>query len=311
MSIEKVQLVAFVYKISTPVTNIDENNMVKDFYSYKFFEKFLHTIIKRTDSEFTDGKKFIDLISIKQSSDADILEGVFHTSRYGTKNDIIDIKSKAVVANLHPTQGVRNSIHFVINRKTGVFIIQSDPFKVATRNTIVKYFDRKQILANTLVDKYNKNNHPNHIYKEFIFAIETMVDEGFYQQLRKLATTKELKVTSSVEKPDSNAAISTLTKDDYDDKDMLGEVTDVSYSWESNGRGSSLKHIERFVKNVIDLEKVSNIKASGYNHAGKSDSASFSVKPVKHFITTTKNSNGELDESKIIEDLIKHCKKYS
>lgn len=311
MAVEKIKIPAYVYRFSTPITNVDTNTIVKYQYSYKFFENFLKTFIGKKDSEFTDGKKYIDLISIKQSLDAEIIEGYFHTSRYGTKNDIIDIKSKQVVANLHPTQGVRNIVHFVIHRTSGVFIIQSDPFKVATRNTIATYLDKKQILANSLVKAYNNKNHPYHIYKDYIYTLETLVEDGFYEQLKKLSTVKELKVTSAVLKPDSNAAISSLLKDDHDESDYLAEVTDVSFSWESNKKGKGIEHIERFVKNVLDTEKINKVEAHGYNHANKRDKATFSVKPIKHFIDTTKNDNGELDESIIIASLVDLAKKYS
>ncbi|PAQ15031.1 hypothetical protein CD798_08280 [Bacillaceae bacterium SAOS 7] len=299
----------FAYKISNPITNIDTNIINDTFYSYKLFEKFLDLIIGNQPSKFMDGSKYIDLISTKQSSDAEILEGKIHTTRYGSLSNILNVKTNQVVGQLNPTEGVVNEINFVICRKTGLLLIQSDPFRVATRNFINEYFNRKQTLANKLVDTYNSTNHPNHIYKEFLFTMETLVDQDFYTQLARIARIKELSITAEITKSNDNSALDQFKVRRLEEDHVNVEgVTELVYTLRNKVFNDGLKHVERFVRNVIDLEKVSKLEAKGYNEACKVETASFSIKPVKFYVNTTKNSNGILDQSEIIEGMIQIVK---
>lgn len=304
-TIQETIIPILAYKISTPITNIDTNTTNPNFYSKIIFDNFLELIIKSAPRAYMDGSKYIDLVSYKPSSDNEVMEGKIHTTRYGTLNSILNVETKKVVGTLNPTDGVVNEINFVICRKTGLLLLQSDPFRIATRNYIDEYLTRKQILAKDLISAFNKSNNPNHIYNEFIYTIETLVDNDFYSQLANLNNIKELKLSATIEKSNDNSALQRFMRKSSDnEQESIDGITEIEFSVVSKSYNSGLRNVERFVKNVIDLEKVSKLKAVGYNKGGKPDNASFDIKPIKFFVKTTKNSHGILDQSKIIEGMI-------
>ncbi|WYU50346.1 hypothetical protein MHH67_13265 [Bacillus sp. FSL K6-0047] len=308
MSSAKGEVVqVYAYKISTPLTNIDTNAMDPEFYSYEFFEGFLDILVSSKNRTFMDGSRYIELVSFKQSDDADIIEGKIHTTRYGTLNNILNVETREVTGQLNPTEGVVNEINFVICRQTGLFLVQSDPFRVANRNQLDNYFTRKQVLAEDLANEYNKQNHPYLLYNNNFFFIETVFNKDFYEQLAKIAKVKEVSITSKVQKPEDNAALEAFKKEsdqELDENLVIGGVTEAVYTVKNSIRNGGLKHVERFVKNIVDFEKVSKLEAKGYNEFSKPETASFEVKPVRYPVVTTKNSNGVLDQSEIIKGMV-------
>jgi hypothetical protein len=300
----------FAYKICTPVTNLEFDQMNKDVYLRQIFEPFLTEVMNQSVNvkALREEGKFFDINSINQNEDADYLEGVFHTTRYGTQNDIIEITTQAVQGQVLPTQGVKFDVHFVLCRRTGLLLVESDPFRVATRNTIDTYLSKKQTLVKQFIEDYNKENYPQFVYDSMVFTIESVMDQGFYDQLAEISKIKEVSGYMEVTDDGQNAAISKFKNDAAGNEHNVSEVTEFKISLINSVRNSGLKHVKRFIDNSLDLEKFSRFEVSGYDNMNKKRTASFNVKPVSFYVNVDINGNGVINSAQLIQEMVNIAK---
>ncbi|MEK9196856.1 hypothetical protein [Ureibacillus sp. FSL E2-3493] len=297
----------YAYKISTPAIDTARNVATDGYYNHQLFEGFLNEIISNSRNKILESGKYIHLIGIKQSSDADVLEGLFHTTRYGTKSDIIDVSNDKVVSQLEPMHGVKNIVNFVIHRKSGILLIQNDPFKLIQRNNLIDFLERNVELGKKHVTKFNIDFKPLLVSNSNFYTIQTIYDEDFYQQLAKIANIKAVSINTKVQKESVNTALSKFTHSGVSSDDYLDDVTDVTYTFKNSRRNNGVKHVKNFIKNALDLEKIDTIIAHGSNK----EKVEFNkIKPRKYQITTTINDSKVLDQSKIIEGMIKIVKEF-
>nr|WP_054549361.1 hypothetical protein [Lysinibacillus sphaericus] len=299
------------FKIETPIFNTDTNTAIANYYNNDIFSEFLMEIINSNNNKYMDGIRYLQLVSLQQSNDADILEGKIHTTRYGTQGEIIDTTTDQVVNQIEPAQGVKNEINFVINRTNGLLLIQRDPFRVLNRRLFLEFLEARKSLAKNNIRQFNNNNKPNMISDQSFFTISTIYDEGFYDQIAQMANIKSISINTIVEKEEVNEAISMFTKendenlehDSEDNDNFPTNITEMTYTFKNSIRNTGITGVERFVRNALDFEKIQSIAAYGSNK-GKPLKAEFEIKPKSYPIKTTKNSNGVLDQSKIINEMI-------
>lgn len=300
----------YAFKISTPVTNIETDTMNPHIFIRDLFETFLNRIQTQNQNikALTDDGKFFDLHSFSQSDDADFVEGVFHTTRYGTQNDIIEIATKAIQGQVLPSQGVKYDVHFVLCRRTGLLLVESDPYRVATRNTIDKYLSKKQTLMTDYIQDYNRRNRPQFIYDSMIFTIENVMDEGFYDQLAEITRIKEVSGYMEVNENDQNEAVSRFKREAAGEDHNITEVTEFKISLLNSVRNSGLKHVRRFIQNSLDLEKFSRFEVAGYDSMSRKRIATFNVKPVSFYVNVEVNENGLINSGQLLNEMVNIAK---
>ncbi|MEQ6048479.1 hypothetical protein U2I53_05540 [Lysinibacillus capsici] len=298
------------YKIETPIFNTDTNTAPQGYFNNNIFGGFLTDIVKSGNNKYMDGSRYLQLVSLKQSSDADILEGKIHTTRYGTQGDIIDTTTDQVVNQIDPVQGVKNEINFVINKNNGKLLIQKDPFRIFNRSLFIEFLEKRKYLGKKPIQQFNLANKPNLISDQSFFTISTIYDEGFYDQIAKIANIKSISINTKVEKNEVNEAIAMFTRERIENVNIPDEddycpteITEMTYTFKNSVRNQGIKGVRRFVQNALDFEKIESIVAKGPSN-GKSIKAEFKIKPKTFPIKTTKNSNGILDQSKIITEMI-------
>lgn len=299
---------AYAYRISIPAIDTVRNLATDEYYNSDLFEGFLNEILNQKLNKSIEKGKYMHLVSIKPSLDSSVLEGTFHTTKYGQQSDIIDITNDAVVNQLKPGHGVKNIVNFVIHRKSGFLLIQNDPFRVISRNNLIDFLEKRKHIAEKYVTDFNNNCKPLLISKDNFYTIQTIYDEDFYKQLAKLMNIKAVSINTKVEKSDVNAALSKFTLLDSNEESYLDEITDVTYTFKNTFRGHGVKHVKHFIKNALDMEKIDTITAHGSNQ----ENVSFGkVKARKYPISTTINEHGVLDQSKIIDGMIKIAKEFT
>ncbi|ANU28412.1 hypothetical protein [Planococcus versutus] len=291
------------FQAGTPAIDLESANLVDSYYNNDFFEKFLKLIISNRNNKHKNGTNYFHLVSLKQSSDADVLEGKIHTTKYGVLSDIIDTDTDIIVNRVEPVQGVRNEINFVINKNNGLFLIQNDPFRIVSRNFLFDFLKEREPLALNLVKQFNLDNLSHSLFEKFSFTFVTVHDKGFYEQLAKIHNIKSISVNTTVERPAVNSALNRFTKEGVSEEDLLADVTDIMYTFKNTKRSDGIKRVENFVENALDLEKIDSIVAEGQNLK-----AEFKIKPQSYQIKTSKNKHGILDQSKIINQMIELVK---
>lgn len=293
----------YTYEVKTPYVNIDTSTTYDNYYNHAFFMKFLKAII-RSNNKKKDGTNYFHLHSIEQSEDADVFVGKIHTTKYGTSSEILNINTDKVVNKLAPEHGLKNEINFALNKNNGKLLIQNDPFRVANRNFISEFLEERQQLVINEVYSFNKQNNPNQVFKERIFLLTTVYDKGFYDQLAEIINVKSVSITTTVEKSEVNDFLNNFTKEGSDESDYIHDISEMTYTFKNKIRNQGVSSVKAFVKNALDLEKISSITAQGGNKK-----AELKVKPKSHEIITSINSEGVLDQSKIITEMINLIKK--
>lgn len=303
--LKKTKVKAFAFQISIPAIDTTKNSPTVDYYNNELFEGFLHEIINTGKNKLMEKGKYLKLISIKQSSDAQILEGVFHTTRYGSLNDIIDTTNDKIVNTMQPIQGVKQTVNFVINRDNGVMLIQTDSFRIISRSNLLEFFEKRKDLGVQHVKLFNQKNKPLLVSHENFYYLNTIYDEDFYAKLAEFLNIKAIEINTKVSKEEANSALSRFTLPDANTEDYIDDVTDITYTFKNKLRSQGIKYVKHFIKNSLDMEKVDSITAHGPNN----EKVTFNqIKPRSYPIDTTINVNGVIDNSLIINNMIKLVK---
>lgn len=304
--VKKTKVKVYAYRISTPAINTDKNLATDNYYNYELFESFLNVLISSgLDKNIKDGKYF-KLHSIQQSDDADVLSGEIHTTKYGQLSDIIDISNDKVVNILQPIQGVKHIVNFVIHRKTGVFLMQSDPFFVASRKSLIEFLEARKEHGDPFVKSFNKKHKPLLLSKQNFYTINTIFDEDFYEQLAQIINVKSVEIIREVDKAEANAALNYFIHNDVNEEDFLDEITHISYQFKNTMRQRGVAQVRRFIERALDFEKIDTLTA----HGVQGEKATFDkVKPRKYDITTNISESGVIDNSIIIKEMVNLVKK--
>lgn len=309
-SLKKHTLTCYAFQLNTPIYSRASNTLIPDVFNHEFFSKFLNIIIQSNRAKHLDGAKYFHLISYSHELDEEIFNGKIHTTRYGTMSDIIDVQTDNVVNQLEPGHGVKNEINFVINPNNGLLLVQNDPFRIFSRSFLFEYLKYRELLASDIIKEYNDAHSDTEIYEQFTFQLSTIHDEGFYDRLAAMDNIKSFNIEVSVDKINVNNALQRFSKEDAPDSEFIEGITDVSYSFKNKLRNQGITKVKRFIENAIDMEKIDGLKAIGKAN-GKEITAEFKVKPQSYPVLTTKNNHGILDQTKIIENMIKLAKDIS
>lgn len=311
---EKVTRRIFAYKINTPITNTEEDQMYDKVYYKDIFESFLSKIQDQDQrvKALTEEGKYLDINDYAISDfDNNYIEGVMHTTRYGTLNDIIEIESQEVQGKVLPNQGVKYDVHFVLCRQSGLLLVESDPYRVATRNTIDHYLSKKQALMHGYIRKFNRENNPNFIYDTILFTIENVLDDNFYSQLSRINKVKEVSGYMNIDDFGHNAALDHFIEEEseeYTEDESISQISEFRVSLINRVRNSGLSHVERFIRNIVDIEKFSRFEVSGYDNNNQKRSATFNVKPVDFYVEADQSSDGILNSNQLFQEMIEVAK---
>lgn len=298
----------FAYRIETPLFDLKKNQMKMDCYDNTRFEKFLKQIITLSDRKLLiDDSKLIRMEILVDSDDYDFLEGIFIASRFGEEQDIIDVDTLNTTGKLRQRESVKGEVSFVLCKKTGLLLVQSDSSLVVNRNTLDKYFSSFSSIINSNIIDFNKANKDFQIPNETAyFTIRIVPSDDFFKKIRQLARIKGASVFVDTIKSPNNKAI------EYFRKEAEGNNVDdfggIRISLINSVMGSGVRNVENYFRKLVELQKYDKFEVEGKTPGGRDKKVTMKIQDTSFEVKVPINNNGVIDRSVLLDEMIKIAK---
>lgn len=183
---KKIRIKAF--ELVTP--KIGKDTYYRNIFDYEMIDILFQSMlgINKMDRKYIDSNNSFNLGGYGQSHDADITEGYFLTARYGLEQDQIDIKTQQNVGKVPETNGLEAEVHFMIDRKTGLLLVQEDHNKVFNKKILGQFMRLHKSLIYPYVAKFNEINSQSNlvIHKNSMFQVVSLPPKDFFEQLAEM-----------------------------------------------------------------------------------------------------------------------------
>jgi hypothetical protein len=293
------------YELSTP--KFGGNIQYEKVYDYELIDLMFKTILRldKKVRKHKDDTVSINLGDFKQSSDANLVEGHFITARHGKKQTQIDIETQEEVGTIEKHHGVENKVFFMIDRRTGLLLVQEDFNKVFTRKLLHTFLHSHKDLIYPYIEEYNELNKENGlvIHKRSCYRLVNLKPINFLEKLKEFKKIKSATLTL-----DSTTEKKAVDVSQMLDKE-LGNNGIEEYDLEikiKNKSGRTMVNIfEEYFQKIIELEKYDSYSIEGELENGKQKKITPETITRDYFIKVNHNSNGEAS----IEDLAREMSK--
>ncbi|MBC1606469.1 hypothetical protein HCJ12_01550 [Listeria welshimeri] len=259
----KVELIGL--RLSTPKhCKIDGEERVDiDRYDHEIFNKYLLILLEKDSAEI---KKKIDNCSIAllEYSENDISSygfGKFLVFKSGKTQRIVNEDDLTEGEEKRRDQGLKNEIHFVINKTTGVILVERDYEKIFNASLLNSFFYHNKKFMYDYVDEFNKLNYDREtnnsieIHKNKLIYINPLPSQDLFDELEDFSRIKRFKVIKKVEKR-KNHGIDGCVKELEDilnkasDTSLGQNVVSVEYYMDERGKGLEIDSLKEMIQKI-------------------------------------------------------------
>lgn len=298
----------FIYQIATPKLDPVNNSYDDVRFDEDHFIPFLRKIVDQPlqDRILDTGGKVLTLENFSLSNDADFYEGNFTAARYGEVTNLVHRTTfRKRPSDKTVDEGDEHNIYFVIERRTGRFLLQSDGKRLVTRNSIDKYLRHFISLYENDIQLLNRQISPLLITPKNLFAIKTVYAESFFEEINKLLrikkATMQIKFDQDINSPVVNAIRAGATGVDGADT--------IEYSLINKERFGTMFRIENFIRNLEEIQKYENIVVEGAEESGRQKAIRLEDHPKDFSIRVSVNDNGIISFQQLIDGIINKVKR--
>ncbi|GIP61930.1 hypothetical protein J32TS6_04850 [Virgibacillus pantothenticus] len=260
------------YELTTPKFTGDSYDIDRfDFETlYYFFNKIINYVPLK-ERAFKKYNKMINLISFNQTEDANLYEGVFITARYGKEQEIIDILEQVGTGLKPKNHGVKNEVHFLIDRRTGLLLLEKDAENVAGKNFIYRFIRYHKNLIEDYQTVFNKQFDPLKIHKNNFLKVISLPPKTFFEEIKEFATVKEAYYFLDIDKLElkSNEASNVMYLYDKAKENGMNGMNRVKVSFENTIKKSSVRGIQNYFKKLFESQNFDGIGVKGKLHSGR------------------------------------------
>ncbi|WP_374717484.1 hypothetical protein [Neobacillus sp.] len=295
------------FEISTP--KFLGKSYDPDRYDHEQIEYLIKKILKEPLKKraFHKNNKVINLLTCKDSDDQDFMEGTFSTARYGQEEEIIDVHEQNVAGNKPKNHGVKHELHFLLDKNTGLLLIQKDKNNVISRDMLHRYFNYHLALAEKYREAFNKINPNLKIIKRSYVKVTTVPSQEFFEEIEKFALIKEAFVIKDVDTDNiTNEGLQYLRNQAIDNGVENFQTMKVSYM--NNVKRSGIKHVKQFLKKLYEEEKYDNYGVTGTLESGKNRTLTMARIPQGYDVKVTFNEMGLPNFQEIISHMVNIAK---
>ncbi|UJL48318.1 hypothetical protein KFZ58_15665 [Virgibacillus sp. NKC19-16] len=252
------------------------------------------TIMKldKSKRKYTNETVSLNLGKFQQSDDANFVEGHFITARHGVRRTQIDVHSQEEVGTIESYHGVEYNVNFMIDRNTGLLLVQEDFNKVFSRKLLHTFLHLHKNLIYPYIDEFNKLNksHPFIIHKRSCYRLQTLPPINFMDKLQEFQKVKSAVLTldDTTDKSDvdvSETLDAELQNNEIEDYDMEIKIKNKT------GR-SMVKVFERYFESIIVQQKYDSYAIEGVLENGKTKKITPDTITRDFYAQVSHNSNG-------------------
>lgn len=269
---EKKPVTVLGYELVTPKFNDGSYDLNRfDFELLNiFFKKVIEDIPLKKRALIKDNK-MLNLISFKQSKDANLFEGVFITARFGKEQEIIDIFDQVEQGVKPKNHGVKSEVNFIVDRRTGLFLLEKDSENVAKGPFIQKFLKHHKELILEYLKKFNEKFDPIKMHRRNFLKIVSLPTKTFFEEIREFSSIKDAYYYLDVEeiKSNSNEASNMLYLYNKAEEEGMSGISRVKVSFENKIRMGTISGVERYFKKLFESQLFDGIGIEGKLHSGR------------------------------------------
>lgn len=287
------------YELCTPKFAGDKQ--YEEVYDSELIDTLLMAILglNKSQRKYKNDTDSINLGAYGQSEDANIMEGYFLTAKHGMKRTQIDIDSQVEVGTIPRNHGIENKVYFMIDKRTGLLLVQQDFNRVFTRKLLHTFFHYHKGLVYPYIEKYNKVNASNklEIHKRSCYRLKTLQPIDFFQKLNEFRHIKSAILTLDNTTDKDDVDVSKILDKELDDNG-IGEY-DLEIKIKNKSPMGMVKVFEKYFETVMEQQKYDSYAIEGILHNGKSKKISPDTLTRDFFADVDFNVNGEPSMSQV------------
>lgn len=274
---QKVELVGF--RLSTPKFYKIEGEESVDIkrYDHEVISKYFEILLNHGEVEI---KQKIDnrSITLLEYSENDISSygfGKLLVFKSGKTQQIINEDDLSGGSKKKMNQGLKNEIYFIINKTTGVILIERDYDKIFNSKLLNSLLYHNKKLMYDYIDQFNEVNYNKEtknsieIHKTKIVYINPLPSQDLFDELDEFARIKRFKIIKNV---GQNKKIRGLESCEIEIEDILNRaagtslgqnVVSVEYYMDERGRGLEIENIKEMVKTIYQSHEIKDFVITG------------------------------------------------
>lgn len=264
-------------------------------YDHELIDKLFESILKleKPKRKYKNETVSINLGDFKQSYDANIVEGHFITARHGKRQTHIDIDTQEEIGKIEKHHGVENEVYFMIDRRTGLLLVQEDYNKVFTRKLLHTFLHSHKEIIYPYIEKYNDINKEaiSKIHKRSCYRLMTLPPIDFLEKLKGFKKIKSATLTLDDATEKRNVDVSSILDKELEQNDI--EDYDLEIKIKNKTGGSMVKVFEKYFSAIIEQQKYDSYSIEGELKNGKTKKISPETVTRDFYISVVFNSNGE------------------
>ncbi|MEH7716186.1 hypothetical protein [Bacillus velezensis] len=310
----KKPLTVLGYELCTP--KFTGESWDEDRFDNELFETYLNLILevplKERALKVKKENKMINLLSLNQSEDADFLEGVFSTAKYGKEQTIIDVPNQEEAGIKEKDHGVLNEVYFLVHKKTGLFLIEKDSEGVARASMIRRFLKFHKELIYDYIAKFNAQFTPIKIMKYSFIRINSLPSKTFFEELEEFATIKDAYYYKDFEAETgkkNNEAADLFYHYKVAKEEGVEDITRVKVSFENKVKKGSVKHIKSFFQKLYESQNYDGIGVSGQLRSGRQRTIELENIQKGYDISVEHHENGSPSLQDLFNEMVKKCKR--
>lgn len=297
-----------VYRVLTPKLDATNEAYLEERFDEEHFIGFLQKIMELPLQEriFDMGGRVLTLEAFNLSDDADFYEGYFTAARYGEVPNLVHRRT------FHKRQsdktideGDEDNVYFVIERETGRFFLQSDSKRLVTKKSIDTYLHNFLSIFDEDIRLINRHITPLMITPRNLFLIKTVYAESFFDEIGKLLRVKKATMQVKINEDINSDVVNTIRNSVED----IDGANIIEYAIVNKERGGSMRKVERFLRNLEELDKYENIIVEGAEISGRNKAIKLDDHPKDFSVRVAVNENGIISFDELIAQIIDKVKR--
>lgn len=283
------------YEFTTPKFSGGDKTQFENVYDFEIIELMFKTIMKLNKSKrkYMNETMSINLGNFQQSDDANMVEGYFITARHGVRRTHIDIETQEEIGTIEAYHGVEHKVHFMIDRNTGLLLIQDDFNKVFNRKLLHTFLHFHKELIYPYIDKFNQLNTQRSmvIHKRSSYRLRTLPPIDFFDELREFTKINSAILTLDSTTDKSTVDVSQILDKELEDNDIA--EYDLEIKIKNKTRNRMIRVFETYFEEVIRQQKYDSYAIEGVLENGKTRRITPDTITRDFFGDVRYNANGE------------------
>lgn len=258
------------YELTTPkfAGDIQHENT----YDNEIIDLLFKSIMKleKGKRKYMNDTVSLNLGGFQQSVDAQIAEGHFITARHGLRRSHIDVNTQEEIGIIDTHHGVEATVYFMIDRNTGLLLVQDDFNKVFSRTLLLSFLYMHKSIIYPYIEKFNElnNKNPLVIHKRSCYRLQTLPPINFMDKLKEFRRIKSAILTLDNPPERINNDVSHKLDEELEQNDI--EEYDLEIKIKNKSNGSTVRTFEKYFATIIEQQKYDSYAIEGILENGKS-----------------------------------------